>query len=395
MQFNVKTLRAGTGVGVTVLEAADAGDAARLAALQGHVVLQVVPMPWWQRLRTPGSAHFPVLLFSRELLSLLEAGITIVEAIETLAEKEPRAEVRRVLDAIVAGLRDGRSFSSTLEDQSRHFPALYVATVRASERTSSLGEALGRYVAYATQLDVLRGRLVSAAIYPVLLIAVSSLVIVFLMAYVVPRFSHIYEDMGSELPWMSRVLVVWGNALEHYWPVMAGVLAMAAIVLLQGGARALSRVLGRLVWRLPAVGERMRVYQLARLYRTLGMLSRGGIAIVPALDMVTGLLSVTLQARLLAARRMVSEGQALSDALERSGLTTAVANRMLRVGERAGNIGEMMERVAVFHDEEMARWADWATRLIGPVLMLLMGLLIGGIVVLMYLPIFQLAESVQ
>jgi len=177
--------------------------------------------------------------------------------------------------------------------------------------------------------------------------------------------------------------------------VLAGALGLALVLLLQGGARGIGQWAVRMAWRVPAVGERLRVYQLARLYRTLGMLARGGIAIVPALDMVTGLLSAALQPRLLTARRMVSEGQALSHALEHAGLTTAVANRMLRVGERAGNMGEMMERVAVFHDEEMTRWADWATRLIGPVLMLLMGLLIGGIVVLMYLPIFQLAESVQ
>jgi len=150
----------------------------------------------------------------------------------------------------------------------------------------------------------------------------------------------------------------------------------------------------RLLWRIPALGERMRVFQLARLYRTLGMLLRGGIAIVPALEMVTGLLSVALQARLASAMRKIREGNAISQAFEADGLTTAVALRMLRVGERAGNMGEMMERAAAFHDEEMARWAEWATRLFGPLLMLLMGLVIGAIVVLMYLPIFQLAAPI-
>jgi general secretion pathway protein F len=150
-----------------------------------------------------------------------------------------------------------------------------------------------------------------------------------------------------------------------------------------------------LMWRIPAVGERMRVFQLARLYRTLGMLVRGGIAIVPALDMVSGLLSAALQERLATATQKVREGIPLSQAFESDGLTTAVALRMLRVGERAGNMGEMMERVAAFHDEEMARWAEWVTKLLGPMLMLLMGLVIGAIVVLMYLPIFQLAESIR
>jgi general secretion pathway protein F len=125
------------------------------------------------------------------------------------------------------------------------------------------------------------------------------------------------------------------------------------------------------------------------------MLLRGGIAIVPALDMVVGLLSVALQTRLAAATTSIRAGNAISFSFEESGLTTAVALRMLRVGERAGNMGEMMERVAAFHDEEMARWAEWATRLLGPMLMLLMGLVIGAIVVLMYLPIFQLAENIR
>jgi general secretion pathway protein F len=139
----------------------------------------------------------------------------------------------------------------------------------------------------------------------------------------------------------------------------------------------------------------MRVFQMARLYRTLGMLLRGGIAIVPALDMVSGLLSPALQPRLVAATSRIREGLPMSQAFESQGLSTAVSLRMLRVGERTGNMGDMMERAAAFHDEELSRWAEWATRLLGPALMLIMGLVIGAIVVLMYLPIFQLAESVQ
>jgi general secretion pathway protein F len=395
MQFLVKILQHDAGVGIALFDATDAADAARLAAARGLAVLSVQRPPLLQRLRGSRGSAFPLLLFSRELLSLLESGITIVEAIETLTEKETRADVRQVLQRIVTGMREGRPFSATLEDEPRVFVPLYVATVRASERTSGLGEALGRYIDYATQLELLRGRLVSAAIYPVLLVVVSTLVILFLMGYVVPRFSHIYEDMGGELPLMSRLLLHWGQAVEQHGGALLGVVMVAGVVLVRGGAQFLRGALVRQLWRLPAVGERMRVYQLARLYRTLGMLLRGGIAIVPALEMVKGMLQPEMQLRLAGATRAVREGQSISLAFESKGLTTAVAVRMLRVGERAGNMGEMMERAAAFHDEEMARWAEWATRLIGPVMMLLMGLLIGGIVILMYLPIFQLADNIQ
>ncbi|MBT9460160.1 MAG: type II secretion system F family protein [Rugosibacter sp.] len=396
MKYLVKTLKADTGVGITMLEAADAADAERQAIAHGYAVLSVAQAPIISRLQTSSTARFPLLLFSQELLSLLNSGISIVEAIETLTEKEHRPAVRATLQRIVVGLREGKPFSATLEDAPQAFPALYAATIRASERTSGLGEALVRYIAYASQLETLRGRLVSAAIYPALLVAVGGLVILFLMGYVVPRFSHIYEDMGGNLPLLSRLLLQWGLAVENYWPLLLGLAAALAMVAMQGSVRRMvAQRLMRLMWRIPAMGERMRVFQLTRMYRTLGMLLLGGIAIVPALDMVTGLLSAALQTRLTNVTKSIREGNTISQAFEAGGLTTAVALRMLRVGERAGNMGEMMERIAAFHDEEMARWAEWATRLFGPLLMLLMGLLIGVIVVLMYLPIFQLTESIR
>lgn len=396
MKYLVKTLKADIGVGITMLEAADAADAERQAIAHGYAVLSVAQAPLISRLQTSSTARFPLLLFSQELLSLLNSGISIVEAIETLTEKEHRPAVRATLQRIVVGLREGKPFSATLEDAPQAFPALYAATIRASERTSGLGEALVRYIAYASQLETLRGRLVSAAIYPALLVAVGGLVILFLMGYVVPRFSHIYEDMGGNLPLLSRLLLQWGLAVENYWPLLLGLAAALAMVAMQGSVRRMvAQRLMRLMWRIPAMGERMRVFQLTRMYRTLGMLLLGGIAIVPALDMVTGLLSAALQTRLTNVTKSIREGNAISQAFEAGGLTTAVALRMLRVGERAGNMGEMMERIAAFHDEEMARWAEWATRLFGPLLMLLMGLLIGVIVVLMYLPIFQLTESIR
>jgi len=396
MKYLVKTLKADAGVEITQLEAATAQEARAQMTALGHVVVSVSSAQWFGQLLDIGSkSKFPVLLFSQELLSLLNSGVTIVDAVETLAEKEARTEVRNVLRAIVTQLRQGKTFSAALESVPQAFTPLYVATVRASERTSGLPEALQRYVAYAQQVDTLRGRLVSAAIYPVLLICVSLLVVLFLMGYVVPRFAHIYEDMGGKLPFMSRLLLEGGLLIESYWSIMLLALGALTVGLMLGGGRWLMQRLMTMLWRIPSVGERMRVFQVARMYRTLGMLLRGGVAITQALDMVSGLLSAVLRERLVQAGRSVQEGQSISQSFEASGLTTAVAIRMLRVGERGGNMGEMMERIAIFHDEEMARWAEWVTRLLGPALMLLMGLLIGVIVVLMYMPIFQLAEGVK
>lgn len=392
MQFLVKYLQPDLAVASETVEAASADEARRQWQGHGHPVISVSRR---RALGRGGAARFPLLLFSQELLALLNSGVGIVEAVETLVEKEPRAPVRQVLDRLLQSLREGQALSSALQSQPHAFAPLYVATVRASERTSGLPEALARYIAYANQLETLRGKLVSAAIYPAMLIGVSGLVIAFLMGYVVPRFAHIYEDMGDQLPWVSRLMLQWGQAVEQHGLWLLAALVLLGAVLVSGGGRWLGQRVVERLWRIPAVGERMRVFQLARLYRTLGMLLRGGIAIVPALDMVGGLLSPALQARLLAATAAIREGRPTSQAFDAHGLSTAVSARMLRVGERTGGMGEMMERAAAFHDEELARWADWVTRLLGPVLMLIMGLVIGTIVVLMYLPIFQLAESVQ
>jgi general secretion pathway protein F len=149
------------------------------------------------------------------------------------------------------------------------------------------------------------------------------------------------------------------------------------------------------VWQIPAAGARMRIYQLARFYRTLGMLLKGGTAVGQAVKMVADLLQPGLRVQLEAAARKISEGRSISFAMEAHALTTPVALRMLRVGERTGQMGEMMERIASFHDEEMARWVDWFTRIFEPLLMAFIGLAIGFIVILMYLPIFELAGSLQ
>ena len=394
MEYLIKALQPGGGLTRLTLDASDSADAARRAEALGCTVLSVSQAALG--LNFGRRKDFPLLLFAQELLALLRSGISILEAIEALREKELRPSVRGVLDGIHDALRQGKTLSSALEESAATFPALFIAAIRASERTSSLDEALSRYAAYATQLDALRGRLMSAALYPVLLMVVGGLVILFLMGFVVPRFAHIYQDFGGELPLVSRLLLEWGGFVESAWPLLLAATGagVAALVSRQGRAAA-GRLAERLAWRIPALGERLRVFQLARLYRTLGMLLRGGIPSPPSMKMVSGLLTARLAAALERARTKVTEGIPLSVAFEHEGLSTPVSLRMLRVGERAGNMGEMMERAAGFHDEEMARWADWATRLFGPALMLIMGLVIGVIVVFMYLPIFQLAESIR
>jgi general secretion pathway protein F len=221
-------------------------------------------------------------------------------------------------------------------------------------------------------------------------------VTLFLLFYVVPKFSRIYEDVGHELPFFSQMLMGWGLFLEGNKPlvitVMLGLASSLAYLLTRP---AFQRWFMEQLWRLPAMGERLKIYQLARFYRTMGMLLRGGIPVVTALGMASGLLPQTQQMSLGQAAKAISEGLPISVAMEGQGLTTPVSMRLLRVGERTGDMGIMMEHIASFYEDEMTRWVDWFTRLFEPLLMAFIGGVIGLIVVLMYLPIFELAGSIQ
>lgn len=395
MIYEIKAYKAPQGIVLLSYDVAQLSDAIYRAEAEGYRIIShkaKSALPSFTR-----RDRFPLALFSQELFSLLEAGLPLLEAIETLATKERSPQAKIVYAGLNRLLNEGRPLSQAMQAFPGDFPPLYVATIQASERTGDLRQALSRYLSYHGQLDMVRKKIIGASIYPVLLIVVGCLVILFLMVYVVPRFSKVYEDMGNDLPLLSRVLMAWGQFFEAY----SGLLSLAFLLLLSSAAYALTRVsvrdwLQRKVWQIPMFGERLHLYQLARLYRTLGMLLNGGIPLVTALDMVAGLLSQpSMRADLNAAKQRISEGQSISESMEKCHLTTEVAYRMLRVGERSGNLGEMMEKIAGFCDEEIARWVEWFTRLFEPLLMIFIGFVIGGIVLLMYMPVFELAGNIQ
>jgi general secretion pathway protein F len=396
MRFELKAVAPDGRIESLDFQGMDEASAVQQAESRGYTVLAVrarmgLAAPW-----RSGAERFPLTLFSQELLTLLQAGLPLVEAIDTLAARERRAEFRALLERVCAILREGATLSSALEQFPQAFPPLYVSTVQASEKTSDLAPALGRYVAYQNQLDAIRKRLINASIYPMLLIGVGGLVSLFLLVYVVPRFSHIYEERGVDLPIFSRILVVWGRMIEGNGTLVLGLFAGLAVAAAYAFRDPQVRArIGAALWRMPAVGERLKLYQLARFYRTIGMLLRGGMPLLASLQMGRELLHPVLRDRLAAASRAISEGRPVSASMEENGLTTAVALRLLAVGEQSGNMGEMMDRIATFHDEEIARWVDWFTRLFEPILMAVIGLVIGAIVVLMYMPIFELAGSLQ
>jgi general secretion pathway protein F len=395
MRFDIKGYREPEGVLVASFEAASVEEARLLAGEQGIRVLSV-SKSWRDSLTFFQGRRFDLQLFSQELHALLDAGLSLIEALTALAGKESAPQKRALLDHLMQRLREGRPLSAVLQDRPDIFPPLYISLVGASERTGDLMSALSRYIAYRGQMDAVKKKVVSASIYPALLILVGGLVVLFLMGYVVPRFSRIYGDFGRDIPLMSRLLIQWGALVEAYGlQVLAAFVALIAALWMLGRRhvdrqRLLEGLLANKVLR-----ERFRSYELARFYRTLGMLQQGGIPIVTALSMASGLLGQRGGAALDAAVRDIRAGITLSEALRRHDLAPAVAFDLLRVGEKAGDIGEKMVRIADFLDEDLSRWLDWFSRLFEPLLMLGIGLFIAFVVVLLYLPVFELAGNIQ
>ena len=273
------------------------------------------------RFWTARKARVSTLLLSQELLALLEGGLTIVEAIDVLREKERDPGLRAMYAALGRGLAEGKRFSACAAELPAVFPPLYVGMLRSAERTSSLPEALARYIDYRIRVDAVRSRIVAASIYPAILAAVGLAVIVFLCTYVVPKFAAVYAGTGRPLPLLSSWLIAGGSFLQAHAALLAAGLATA------GGALALwlrrghaADVAARAARLLPFVSERIALYGLTRLYLTLGMLLEGGLPITEALAAARGTLGADARRALDRATREILNGESVSQAFERAGL---------------------------------------------------------------------------
>ncbi len=376
------------------LQADSPAHAARLASASGVRVLSFVENAAHAGARSLG--RFDLLLFSQELVALLQAGLNVNAALQALAAKESRPQSMQVLEAIVRDLEEGRSLSDSLSRYPAHFPQIFVAGVRANEKSGGLATAIERYVQYQQQVDVLRRKVISASIYPALLVSVGLFVTLFLIGYVVPKFSAVYDSAGRDVPLLSLFLITIGAWINRNLVLFAigvtGGMALAVSALMRPEVRAR---IARRVADLPWLRQRSRQYRLGRLYRTISLLLHAGIALSRAASMASETLTGQERDALSRARRALDEGRSLSEALRSEGLSTSIADSLIRVGESSGSLGDMLERAARFHDEEFSRWIDTATRLVEPLLMIAIGLVIGAIVVLMYLPIFELAGNLR
>jgi general secretion pathway protein F len=394
MRYRVKLLTAALVVEEQVLEAASEAEARQVLANSGARVLalQAARAVW---LRPKARRSFNLAVFNQQLHSLIDAGQTVVDAIDVLGRNDTRGLSSNVYNVLLRQLRQGNPLSAAMTSLPSVFPQLYVAMVRSSETTGTLRAAVSRYMHYQRQVDEIRGKVRAAATYPAILLGVGFLVIAFLMLYVLPRFSAVYEGAGTLRQSEAGFVQWWGTFVRsHEWLAWGGLGLTVGVITLLVLHPAVRTVAYRSLMSSAWLGQRLQVLQLARLYRTLGMLMHCGVSVLAAMRMTKASLPAALHGNLERAVQLVSEGNAMSAALRDCGLSTEVAVRLLVAGESSGNLDEMMGRVADFYDQETAIWIDTAGRLIEPALMLGIGLVVGAIVLMLYSPIFDLANVV-
>ena len=382
------------------LDAVNAGLLRQSLEEQGYVVFELKKKPF-QFLLESGVGRKKIgnkelLLFNQELLVLLKAGLPIIQALDTILESGG-GKLNEILAAIREDVKGGMDLSAAFEKYPRVFPHLYIASIRAGERTGDLPQTIRRYIAFLKRTEGFRGKIIAALFYPAILITVAVVAIALLLVYVVPTFSNIYADSGAALPLPTQMLINFTTFLRQYLLLFIGVAVAAGVVFKRWRETESGRyTVDGLKVKVPLVGGITVRYALAGFTRTLATVLGSGIPIVEALRMSVGTLNnKVLERGLLMAVHRVEEGSRLSTALEGMKLMPPLALRMLTVGETTGSLEEMLSDISDYFEDEIERNLQVLTTAIEPAIMVVMGVVIGAIIVTMYLPIFKIASTVS
>lgn len=343
------------------------------------------------------ASSFNVVIFVHELKTLLHSGLSITEGLDVLlshhAESNPNSPIYKIRDALNQGVPLSQAMFQCGENV---FPPLLIATVAASERNGTLIQALTSYIRYDEQISSLKSKIYNASMYPILLVGMALMVTLFLLMYLVPRFGAIYDGVDMDLPLASKLMLELGVWLGHYRWYVIGIMVIIFIwlvrkVILHG----IENTLMQLLSGFPPLRKRLEVVFLSRFFRGLALLLDAGASVIQSFDMLSSVLSPVQQQQLLRAKDLVLQGNSLSDSLYQAGLSTSVSARLLAAGDQNGEISAMLRQSADFHDLDLSQFIERFSRLLEPVLMLAIGLFIGMIVVLLYMPIFEMASGLQ
>jgi type IV pilus assembly protein PilC len=337
------------------------------------------------------------LTFNQELLVLIKAGLPIIQALDTILEKSEKGKLVDILHDIREDIKGGASLSDAFEKYPAVFSHLYVASIRAGERTGDLPQTIRRFLDFLKRVEGFKKKLISAFIYPSILVTVAFCAVSLLILYVVPTFTKIYTDAGSQLPLPTQILITFATTLQRYILLFIAVIFVGFIIFRRWRATEQGRFLVD-GWklRIPFLGDLLTKYAVAGFARTFATVLGSGIPIVESLKMSVGTLNnQVLERKVLEAIVRVEEGSMLSVALDKADIMPPIGLRMLGVGETTGALEEMLGEISDYIEEEIDKKLHIITTSIEPAVMIIMGLVIGVIIVTMYLPIFKIAGTVS
>ena len=359
---------------------------------RGGFAWQGASLQWNRR---PGMREFTV--FNQELAALLEAGMPLLQSLDILRERTDQPVLKTALDDVHEQVRGGAALSEAFDSHGDLFPGVYTASVLAGEKSGNLEETLRRYVSYAKVISGVRRRTLSALIYPAILLALSGIVVAIILVQVVPEFTSFYDSMGATLPLATRVLTGVSTAVtEFFWLLAPAAGAVVGIVWAWSRQPGRGAQLDRLLLGLPFIGSVATRFSTSQLARTLATLLGGGIPLVNALDVTARSVGNRHVSRHLESiAREVREGNALAASMHACGLFPPVAVKMVEVGESTGALKDMLNAVADFFDEEIETTLGRFMTLIEPLLLVIMGIVIAGLLLALYWPLLQLGAIVS
>jgi type IV pilus assembly protein PilC len=334
------------------------------------------------------------LIFNQQFLTLIKAGLPILKSLDLLAERLTDPKLGKYVKSVRDDVKSGTLLSDAFARQGV-FPAIYVTSVLAGEKSGALGEVIERYITYQKMALSVRKKILLSLLYPSVLVCLVLALVVFMVTYVVPNFAQLYSSLSAELPFMTQILIQVGTAARDY--IVFGILGFFGAVIgfrLWAQTEAGIEQLENIRRRLPIAGEVWTKYQVAQLGRVLSTLLMGGIPLMQALETAGESLDARTMRRALAhARKLVKEGQPLSASLNTTGIFPPLAIDMIEVGESTGALPAMLNSVAEFFEEDVTTRLTAALALIEPAIMLFMGIFVAFVLVALYLPIFSLADT--
>ena len=338
----------------------------------------------------------PFLIFNQQFLTLIKAGLPILSSLDLLIKRQRDAQLRSVLQNVRDRVKSGESLSEAFAAQGT-FPKIYTTTLMAGEKSGNMEEVLGRYIAMQRLALTFKKKLAVSLVYPALLVSVVFLMLIFLVTYVVPQFAKLYQEMRADLPTSTLIMLSIGTHSQQYAPFILPALAVLAVILWRwrSSEKGAERV-DRMVLALPLLGDIWLKYQVANFSRMLSTLLTGGMPLVPSMETAgASMSSRRILNGIAEAAVRVREGQPLAKSLEQQKMFPDLSVEMIEVGESTGALPAMLNSVAEFYEEDVQTALGAAMALIEPVILIVMAVVVGGILISLYMPIFTLGSNIH